>query len=119
MTMQGATPDRSTTGAGRIGISGQSSADEVRAAVSAWVEDNVPPTWVEAGRRGGPPAVRQVRNRSEYEYWYPVFGASGASRPAPTATTAGPRTNDRSAGGRGDVVGQPLSQELADLVARQ
>jgi alkylation response protein AidB-like acyl-CoA dehydrogenase len=47
--------------------------DEVR----AWVEENVPRAWVEAGRRGGPAAVREVRPRADYEAWYPVFAASG------------------------------------------
>jgi alkylation response protein AidB-like acyl-CoA dehydrogenase len=47
--------------------------DEVR----AWVEENVPPAWVEAGRRGGAAAVREVRPRADYEAWYPVFAASG------------------------------------------
>jgi alkylation response protein AidB-like acyl-CoA dehydrogenase len=37
----------------------------------------VPPAWVEAGRRGGPPEVRTVRTRKDYEEWYPVFGVSG------------------------------------------
>jgi len=45
--------------------------------VRAWVEANVPRAWVEAGRRGGPAAVRAVRTRAEYEQWYPVFADSG------------------------------------------
>ena len=36
-----------------------------------------PAAWVEAGRRGGPAAVRKVRTRAEYEAWYPAFGRSG------------------------------------------
>jgi alkylation response protein AidB-like acyl-CoA dehydrogenase len=59
---------------------GASDADAV-AAVRAWVDANVPPAWVEAGRRGGPPAVRAVRTRAEYEAWYPVFAASGLVAP--------------------------------------
>jgi alkylation response protein AidB-like acyl-CoA dehydrogenase len=47
--------------------------DEVR----AWVEANVPRPWIEAGRRGGAAAVREVRARADYEAWYPVFAASG------------------------------------------
>ena len=47
--------------------------DEVR----AWVDENVPRPWIEAGRRGGPAAVREVRTRAAYEEWYPVFAASG------------------------------------------
>jgi alkylation response protein AidB-like acyl-CoA dehydrogenase len=45
--------------------------------VREWVESNVPRAWVEAGRRGGPAAVRDVRTRAQYEEWYPVFAASG------------------------------------------
>ena len=45
--------------------------------VRAWLEEHLPSAWLEAGRRGGPDAVRQVRTRSAYEEWYPVFAASG------------------------------------------
>jgi alkylation response protein AidB-like acyl-CoA dehydrogenase len=45
--------------------------------VKGWVEANVPPAWIEAGRRGGAAAVREVRTRAEYEEWYPVFAKSG------------------------------------------
>ncbi len=45
--------------------------------VRAWVEANVPRAWIDAGRRGGAAAVREVRPRAEYEAWYPVFAASG------------------------------------------
>jgi alkylation response protein AidB-like acyl-CoA dehydrogenase len=45
--------------------------------VRAWVEANLPPAWIEAGRRGGAAAVREVRPRAAYEEWYPVFAASG------------------------------------------
>jgi alkylation response protein AidB-like acyl-CoA dehydrogenase len=51
--------------------------DVAVAAVHAWVEDNVPRAWIDAGRRGGAAAVRVVRSRTEYEAWYPVFAASG------------------------------------------
>src|SRR3954453_22162807 len=51
--------------------------DVAVAEVRAWVETNVPRAWVEAGRRGGAAAVREVRPRAEYELWYPVFAASG------------------------------------------
>jgi alkylation response protein AidB-like acyl-CoA dehydrogenase len=50
---------------------------EAAAEVRAWVERNVPPAWVEAGRRGGAAAVREVRTRADYEAWYPVFASSG------------------------------------------
>jgi alkylation response protein AidB-like acyl-CoA dehydrogenase len=52
-------------------------AEVVVAEVGAWVEANVPAAWVEAGRRGGAAAVREVRARAAYEEWYPVFAASG------------------------------------------
>ena len=45
--------------------------------VRAWIEATVPRAWIEAGRRGGAVAVREVRTRAEYEAWYPVFAASG------------------------------------------
>jgi alkylation response protein AidB-like acyl-CoA dehydrogenase len=45
--------------------------------VRAWIEANVPRSWIDAGRRGGAAAVREVRTRAEYEAWYPVFAASG------------------------------------------
>ncbi len=45
--------------------------------VRAWVEANVPRAWIDAGRRGGAAAVREVRTRAEYEAWYPTFAASG------------------------------------------
>jgi alkylation response protein AidB-like acyl-CoA dehydrogenase len=51
--------------------------DQVVEAVRGWIASSVPPAWVEAGRRGGPAAVREVRTRAEYEAWYPTFGRSG------------------------------------------
>jgi alkylation response protein AidB-like acyl-CoA dehydrogenase len=45
--------------------------------VREWVEGNVPRAWIDAGRRDGAAAVREVRTRAEYEAWYPVFAASG------------------------------------------
>lgn len=65
----------------RVRIGPDSGIDEVREAVAAWVEGHVPVEWVKAGRRGGPPAVREVRTRADYEAWYPVFGASGLVAP--------------------------------------
>ena len=62
---------------GRLDVAPTAPADEVVAAVRAWLEEAVPAAWLEAGRRGGPPAVRTVRSRADYEAWYPVFGASG------------------------------------------
>ena len=55
--------------------------DEVVAAVRAWIEWAVPAPWVEAGRRGGAQAVREVRTRADYEAWYPLFGRSGLVAP--------------------------------------
>lgn len=63
--------------AGRVALDASMTASDVRHAVREWLETNVPSTWLEAGRRGGPSEVRTVRSRSEYEVWYPVFGASG------------------------------------------
>jgi alkylation response protein AidB-like acyl-CoA dehydrogenase len=54
-----------------------SSPDDVVSFVRTWVASHVPGAWREAGDSGGPAAVRLVRTRSEYEAWYPVFGASG------------------------------------------
>jgi alkylation response protein AidB-like acyl-CoA dehydrogenase len=60
-----------------LAIGPETSLDEVRVAVADWITSAVPPDWVEAGRRGGPRAVRQVRARQDYEAWYPAFGRSG------------------------------------------
>jgi alkylation response protein AidB-like acyl-CoA dehydrogenase len=49
--------------------------------VRAWVEANVPRPWIDAARRGGAAAVREVRTRADYEQWYPVFAASGLVAP--------------------------------------
>jgi len=51
--------------------------DVVVGEVCAWVEENVPRAWIDAGRRGGAAAVREVRPRADYEAWYAVFAASG------------------------------------------
>jgi alkylation response protein AidB-like acyl-CoA dehydrogenase len=52
-------------------------ADVAASEVRAWVEANVPRAWIDAGRRGGAAAVREVRTRAQYEQWYPVFASSG------------------------------------------
>jgi alkylation response protein AidB-like acyl-CoA dehydrogenase len=76
MTVQ--TPLPSTDDAtGRLPLGKDSSAEEVVAAVREWIESAVPAAWVQAGRQGGPAAVRKVRARSDYEAWYPTFGRSG------------------------------------------
>ena len=55
---------------------------EVAAACArAWAAEHVPAAWREAAARGGPAAVREVRSRTDYEAWYPVFGASGLVAP--------------------------------------
>lgn len=66
----------------RLPVRPDSSETEVGEAVRDWVTRHVPAAWVEAGRRGGPAAVRQVRPRAAYEAWYPVFAASGMVVPA-------------------------------------
>ena len=60
-----------------VSLPADAGVDEVVEAVRGWIASSVPPAWVEAGRRGGPAAVREVRTRAEYEAWYPVFGRSG------------------------------------------
>jgi alkylation response protein AidB-like acyl-CoA dehydrogenase len=66
-----------TTDDGRLQLGPDPSSDDVAAVVRAWVEVALPSSWVEAGRRGGAAAVREVRSRQEYEAWYPTFGRSG------------------------------------------
>ncbi len=62
---------------GRLSVGPGSTIAEVVDAVRRWVVEQVPAAWVAAGDRGGPPAVRKVRSRADYEAWYPVFAASG------------------------------------------
>jgi alkylation response protein AidB-like acyl-CoA dehydrogenase len=62
---------------GRLDVASTTPVDEVLTAVRAWLEDEVPASWLAAGRRGGPAEVRTVRTRADYEAWYPVFGVSG------------------------------------------
>src|SRR5437764_2559739 len=54
-----------------------SSAAEVTAVVSTWVDEHVPVSWREAAARGGRAAIRTVRSRAAYETWYPTFADSG------------------------------------------
>ena len=70
----------STAVSGRLTITAQTPADEAVAAVREWVVEHVPLAWREAAP-GGPRAIRAVRPRSDYEAWYPVFGASGLVAP--------------------------------------
>ena len=73
----------------RLAIDAQTSADEAVDAVRAWIEANVPRSWIDAGRAGGAAAVRGVRSRAEYEVWYPVFAWSGLVVPTWPAAYAG------------------------------
>ncbi|MFM7224083.1 MAG: acyl-CoA dehydrogenase, partial [Actinomycetota bacterium] len=57
--------------------------------VRGWLEANLPAAWLEAGRSGGPDAVRAVRTPADYEAWYPVFGASGLVAPTWPAAYGG------------------------------
>ncbi|MFP3899995.1 MAG: acyl-CoA dehydrogenase family protein [Acidimicrobiia bacterium] len=64
-----------TTGR-RLAVGPETPAEAVVVAVRAWIGEHVPAAWREAAA-GGPNAIRRVRTRTEYEEWYPVFGASG------------------------------------------
>jgi alkylation response protein AidB-like acyl-CoA dehydrogenase len=59
-----------------LGVTRASSDDEIRAAVTAWVEANVPQAWRDAAP-GGRSAIRAVRPIEDYEAWYPTFADSG------------------------------------------
>ncbi len=61
----------------RLDVDDTSSDADLVAATRDWVAEHVPAAWREAGERGGPAAVRQVRPRAEYEAWYPVMAESG------------------------------------------
>jgi alkylation response protein AidB-like acyl-CoA dehydrogenase len=50
---------------------------DAASATAAWVAANVPSTWQDAARDGGPGAVRSVRTPEDYRAWYAVFAASG------------------------------------------
>ena len=60
----------------RVGIGPTSGDDEIRHAVTAWVEAHLPQAWRDAAP-GGRAAIRAVRPRADYETWYPTFAASG------------------------------------------
>jgi alkylation response protein AidB-like acyl-CoA dehydrogenase len=62
---------------GLLSVPPNASVNEVVEAVRIWISSALPASWLEAGRRGGPSAVREVRSRADYEAWYPVFGRSG------------------------------------------
>lgn len=58
-------------------IDASTSVEAAGAAVREWLSEHLPGRWLDAGHRGGPAEVRTVRDRAEYEAWYPVFAASG------------------------------------------
>ena len=60
----------------RLAITATSTDEEIKAAVTQWVADNVPQAWRDAAPHGRQ-AIRQVRPRADYEAWYPTFAASG------------------------------------------
>jgi len=64
-----------------LAVGPETPAEEVVAAVRAWVAEHVPAPWREAAGQGGAAAIRRVRTRSDYERWYPVFGSSGLVAP--------------------------------------
>ncbi|HKH26145.1 MAG TPA: AMP-binding protein, partial [Acidimicrobiia bacterium] len=63
--------------AGRLPVDRGTPAGDVVASVRVWIEEHVPAAWREAARRGGAPAIREIRSRADYEAWYPDFAASG------------------------------------------
>jgi len=65
-----------------VGFAGRDvDAAEAAARTRDWVAAHVPAAWREAAARGGAAAIRAVRSRTDYEAWYPVFGASGLVAP--------------------------------------
>jgi len=66
---------------GRVPLNADSSIDECADVAAAWVDAHVPTWWREAAERGGASAIREVRSRTEYDAWYPVFGHSGLVMP--------------------------------------
>jgi alkylation response protein AidB-like acyl-CoA dehydrogenase len=59
-----------------LGVTRESSDDEIREAVAEWVHAHVPQAWRDAAADGRD-AVRRVRPRTDYEAWYPTFADSG------------------------------------------
>jgi alkylation response protein AidB-like acyl-CoA dehydrogenase len=54
--------------------------NDLTSRVKRWVEEYVPRSWREASLSGAA-AIREVRSRSEYEAWYPIFADSGLVTP--------------------------------------
>jgi len=73
----------------RLAVDSQTAETAVVGAVREWIDAHVPPAWIDAGRRGGPGAIRAVRTRAEYEAWYPVFARSGLVAPTWPVTYGG------------------------------
>ena len=51
---------------GRLPLSPDAAVEDVVEAVREWIDSAVPAPWVQAGRAGGPAAVREVRTRADY-----------------------------------------------------
>ena len=66
---------------GLLDLTPDHSATEVRAAVTAWLEERVPADWLAAARSGDPRKLRAVRTRQDYEAWYPTLAAAGLVAP--------------------------------------
>jgi len=60
----------------RLAIDHDASDDEIRLAVTEWVDNHVPAEWRRAAAEG-PDALRSVRSRDAYEAWYSTFADSG------------------------------------------
>jgi alkylation response protein AidB-like acyl-CoA dehydrogenase len=60
----------------RLELDRSSSSEEITAAVTAWVEANVPEQWREAAQQSEA-AVRAIRSYADYHDWYPAFADSG------------------------------------------
>jgi len=65
----------------RVAVDADTSTDDVRSIVGAWVETAVPHEWRDAVAGGGLAELRRVRPRPVYERWYPTFAASGLVAP--------------------------------------
>jgi alkylation response protein AidB-like acyl-CoA dehydrogenase len=64
-----------------LAVDASTPVEECVTRTEAWVEERVPGAWRDAAARGGNSAIREVRSRSDYEAWFPVFGASGLVMP--------------------------------------
>ncbi len=87
--MSAGEPKPTTVPGARLPVDADTTAFDAIDAVRAWIEENVPRSWIDAGRSGGAAAVREVRSRTDYESWYPVFAASGLVVPTWPVAYAG------------------------------